>query len=109
MIGPYVEKDPTAFCFYEDFLPGAETIERFCLLRAESARGQLEGRIPSTIRGQMEDKSSFIDVSLVWLKRMVKPELWFLCPFCCRGSSCWHRNRRNGYTEIKEVLICVRQ
>ncbi|MGI6742260.1 MAG: CotH kinase family protein [Eubacteriales bacterium] len=70
MISPYVEKDPTAFCSYDDFLLGADTIKNFCLLRAESVRGQLDGNIPSTIAAQMEDKSSFIDASSVWLPDM---------------------------------------
>ena len=65
-----MENDPTAFCSYEDFQLGADTIIRFCLLRARSVRGQLEGEIPSTIRGQMEDQSSFIDASGVWLPDM---------------------------------------
>ena len=67
MIAPYVKADPTAFCSYEDFQLGADTISRFCLLRAESARGQLEGRIPSTIKGQLEDRSAFVDASSLWL------------------------------------------
>ena len=70
MIAPCVEKDSTAFCSYEDFLLGADTITDFCLLRAESIRGQLDGTIPSTIAGQMEDRSSFIDASSVWLPDM---------------------------------------
>ncbi len=70
MIAPYVEKDPTAFYSYEDFLLGAETIERFCMLRAERIRRQLNGTIPATIRGQMEDKSNFVDASSVWLPDM---------------------------------------
>lgn len=70
MIAPYVEKDPTAFCSYEDFLLATDTIKNFCLLRAESVRGQLNGTIPSTIKGQSEDKSSFIDASSVWLPDM---------------------------------------
>ncbi|MDO4544506.1 MAG: CotH kinase family protein [Clostridia bacterium] len=70
MIAPYVEKDPTAFCSYEDFLLGADTITNFCLLRAQSVRGQLNGTIPSTISGQLEDKSGFIDASSVWLPNM---------------------------------------
>lgn len=70
LIAPYVKNDPTAFCSYEDFQLGADTIIRFCLLRARSVRGQLEGEIPSTIRGQMEDQSSFIDASGVWLPDM---------------------------------------
>lgn len=70
MISPYVEKDPTAFCSYEDYLIGVDTIEEFCFLRAQSIRGQLNGSIPSTIRGQSEDKSNFIDASSVWLPDM---------------------------------------
>ena len=70
MIAPYVKKDPTAFCSYEDFHLAADTITDFCLLRAKSVRGQLDGTIPSTIRGQAEDQSSFIDASSVWLPDM---------------------------------------
>lgn len=70
LIAPYVEKDPTAFCSYEDFLLAVDTLEKFCLLRAESVRGQLDGRIPSTIAAQMEDKSGFVDASSVWLPDM---------------------------------------
>lgn len=70
MISPYVEKDPTAFCSHEDFLLAVETIKEFCLLRAESIRGQLNGTIPATIRGQTEDKSNFVDASSIWLPDM---------------------------------------
>ncbi|MBT9774970.1 spore coat protein CotH [Clostridium sp. MCC353] len=70
MIAPYVKKDPTAFCSYEDYLLAVDTITNFCLLRAESIRGQLTGTIPSTIRGQMEDKSSLVDASSVWIPHM---------------------------------------
>lgn len=48
MIAPYVEKDPTKFCTYEEFEKGTATLREFCLLRAESIRGQLEGTIGST-------------------------------------------------------------
>ena len=70
MIAPYVEKDPTAFCSYEDYLTAVRTITDFCLLRAESVRGQLSGEIPSTIRGQQEDEQSRVDASDVWLPDM---------------------------------------
>ena len=70
MIAPYVETDPTAFCSFEDWKLGVDTIRAFCLLRAESVRGQLEGTIPSTIAAQAEDNSSFIDASGVWLPDM---------------------------------------
>ena len=54
MIAPYVEKDPTAFCSYDEFLKGVETLKQFNLLRAESIRGQLDGSIPSTESGQID-------------------------------------------------------
>ncbi len=70
MIAPYVKKDPTAFCSYEDHVLGVETIRDFCMLRAESVRGQLNGTIPSTIAAQSRDKSSFVDASSIWLPDM---------------------------------------
>ena len=63
LIAPYVEKDPTKFCTYEEFETGIETLEQFCLLRAESIRGQLDGTIPSILDGQAEDSSALVDAS----------------------------------------------
>ena len=48
MIAPYVEKDPTKFCTYEEFQEGVSTLKSFCVLRAESIEGQLDGTISST-------------------------------------------------------------
>lgn len=70
LISPYVERDPTAFCSYEDHKLAVETIKNFCLLRAKSVRGQLDGRIPSTIRGQSQDRSGFVDASSIWIPDM---------------------------------------
>ncbi len=61
MITPYVEKDPTSFCTYEDFLTGVEAMRTFCELRGESVMGQLDGSIPSTEEGQSADSESLID------------------------------------------------
>jgi len=55
MIAPYVEKDPTKFCTYAEFEIGVATLKEFCLLRAESIRGQLEGIIGSTSETQEAD------------------------------------------------------
>ena len=55
MIAPYVEKDPTKFCTYEEFEKGIATLKEFCLLRAESIRGQLEGTIGTTSETQETD------------------------------------------------------
>ena len=52
MIAPYVEKDPTKFCTAEEFEIGVDTLKEFCLLRAESIRGQLDGSIGSTTESQ---------------------------------------------------------
>lgn len=52
MIAPYVEKDPTKFCTAEEFEIGIDTLKEFCLLRAESIRGQLNGSIGSTTESQ---------------------------------------------------------
>lgn len=60
LIAPYVEKDPTSFCTYEDFQSGAAALRSFCLLRAESVQGQLDGTIPADQAGQAADSSSLI-------------------------------------------------
>ncbi len=59
MIAPYVEKDPTKFCTYEEFETGISTLKEFCLLRAESISGQLDGTIGST--SDTQDSASLID------------------------------------------------
>ena len=70
LIAPYVEKDKSKFCTYEEFKIGAETIKQFCLLRARSVLGQLEGSIPSTLEGQEKDNSTLIDASLISVSDM---------------------------------------
>ncbi len=52
LIAPYVERDPTKFCTYEEFGTGVEALKTFCRLRTESVSGQLAGTIPSTAEGQ---------------------------------------------------------
>lgn len=70
MISPYVKKDPTAFCSYEEFLTGADTLKEFCDLRAESVSGQLLGTIPRTANEQKEDTSKLVDASTLNLLNM---------------------------------------
>ncbi len=43
LIAPYVKKDPTSFCTYEEFLTGVEALKEFCMLRSESVQLQLSG------------------------------------------------------------------
>ena len=70
LIAPYVEKDPTAFCTYEEFKTGVSTLRSFCEKRTESILGQLDGTIPSTDAGQKEDSSALIDASDITLSDM---------------------------------------
>lgn len=45
LIAPYVEKDPTKFCSFEEFEHGVATLKEFCSLRAQSIKNQLsEGK-----------------------------------------------------------------
>lgn len=61
MIAPYVESDPTKFCTYEEFEKGVSTLTDFCLSRAGSIRGQLDGTIPATADGQAQDNSTLLN------------------------------------------------
>ena len=70
LIAPYVKKDPTAFCTYEEFETGVETLKSFCTLREESVKGQLDGTIPSIQAGQSADSSSLIDTTGLNLSAM---------------------------------------
>ena len=63
LIAPYVEKDPTKFCTYEDFTTGVEWMSDYFALRGASLRGQLDGTIPSTAEGQTADSSALVDAS----------------------------------------------
>lgn len=70
LIAPYVERDPTKFCTYEEFQTGVDTLRTFCNLRSQSVQGQLDGTIPSTEEGQQEDSSALIDASNITLSDM---------------------------------------
>ena len=65
-----MKKDPTAFCSYEDHQRAVRTLEEVCGLRAQSVRGQLEGEIPATIRGQLEQPGAGVDASAVRLEEL---------------------------------------
>lgn len=70
MIAPFVETDATKFCTYEEFQTGVDTLKEFCLLRAESVSGQLDGTIASTSDGQTQNSSSLIDASALSISDM---------------------------------------
>ncbi len=70
MIAPYIETQPKEFCTYEEFETGVATLKEFCLLRAESIEGQLNGSISSTSDGQTADRTSRIDASHVSISAM---------------------------------------
>ena len=70
LISPYVEKDPTAFCTYEEFQQAAQYLKEFCVLRAQSIKGQLNGSIPSTSEGQEANSSTLINASSIDIDAM---------------------------------------
>lgn len=70
LIAPYVERDPTKFCAYEEFEAGVSALKTFCQLRAQSVSGQLSGTIPSTDEGQAADSSTLVDASALTLSHM---------------------------------------
>ena len=70
LISPYVQSDPTKFCTYEEFEQGVSTLKEFCLLRAQSVKGQLEGTIPSTSDGQAADSSNLISADGITVSDM---------------------------------------
>ena len=70
MIAPYIEKDENGFFSYDEFVTGAAVLKQFCLKRAESITGQLDGTIPSTSDEQSVDSSALIDASDINLDDM---------------------------------------
>ena len=63
-----MEKDPTKFCTYEEFEKGVATLKEFCLLRAESISGQLDGTIGATSDTQESD--TLIDAGALQINDM---------------------------------------
>lgn len=62
MIAPYVEKETRAFYSYEEFQTAADTLKTFCIKRAQSVQGQLDGSIPATSAAQ-QGSDALIDAS----------------------------------------------
>ncbi len=54
LIAPYVENDPTAFCTYDEFEAGVDTLRQFCTLRTESIRRQLAGDETAVDTGDLD-------------------------------------------------------
>ncbi len=70
LISEYVEKDPTKFCTYEEFVKGVDVLKEFCSLRKESVEGQLAGEIPATTEGQREEETMLVDASHINISDM---------------------------------------
>lgn len=70
MISPYVERDPTAFCTYEDHLTAVETLVDVCTLRSESISGQLDGLYPITIAEREKNPSAGVDAAALDLQSL---------------------------------------
>ena len=71
MLLPYVEKDPSAFYTAKEFTRGFKTFKSFCLLRAQSVRAQLDGKLsPITFSQRPEDR---VDTSGIDMPTMGTP------------------------------------
>lgn len=68
LISPYVEKDPTKFVTYEEFETGASTLREFCLLRAQSIKGQLNGTIGAT--SDTQEDGTLVDAGDILISAM---------------------------------------
>jgi hypothetical protein len=78
LISAYVEKDPTAFCTYEGFQTGSAALREFCLLRAASISGQLDGSIASTSDGQAQtNNAGFVNASGIDMNSMGSNSMGF--------------------------------
>lgn len=94
LISPYAEKDPSAFTTYEDFQKGSTALREFCLLRAESIKGQLNGTIAATSEGQTASGNvGFIDASSIDIQSMGSNSMGFNR---ARGEQNQRQNQGNG-------------
>lgn len=63
LIDEAVRSQSKPFCSYDEFKKGVNALRRFCELRTQSIRGQLDGTIPSTDEGQRANPSALFDAS----------------------------------------------
>ncbi len=84
-IDELVERDPTAFYSAQEYETAAEMLYQTVLLRAESIRGQLDGRIPSTDDGQRKDSAELVDASVIDVEAMGVFEMGGGKPFSRQG------------------------
>lgn len=68
MLLPYVEKDPTAFYTADEFTQAYKTLKETCLLRAESIRLQLDGKLSTNSDEQSSEER--VDASGINIKDM---------------------------------------
>lgn len=62
-ISDLVATDPNAFYTAEEYEAAVQTLYEIVTLRGQSVSGQLDGSIPSTDAGQMQDPSALVDAS----------------------------------------------
>ena len=63
---PYIEKDPTSFTTPERFTSSVKVLRTFCLLRAESIRRQLDGKLSCETEHQKPEEQ--VDASAVTIE-----------------------------------------
>ena len=68
MLLPYVEKDSTVFYTADEFTQAYKTLKETCLLRAESIRLQLDGKLSTNSDEQSSE--DLVDASGINIKDM---------------------------------------
>lgn len=61
IINPYLQQGQT-FYTYEQTQKGAKAVHDYCVLREKSIRGQLDGTIPATMKGQSENWENLVEI-----------------------------------------------
>ena len=69
-IDELVKADPNALYSYNEYVTGAEMLEKTIKLRGISVKGQLDGTIPATLAGQEEHPEKLVQVEGINLKVM---------------------------------------
>ncbi len=101
LISPYVKKDPSAFCTYEEFQKGSTALREFCLGRAKSINGQLDGTIAATSQEQTATSNAgFVDASDIDIESMGSNSMGF---GRAKGEQFPGRNRNGGENSNSSV------
>lgn len=68
MLLPYIKKDPTSFYSAEQVISASKALRTFCLLRAESIRRQLDGKLST--KTQEQSTGDKVNASMITIEEL---------------------------------------